>query len=292
MVHEKLTNSHSESTDAMHLLAKSIEQYRLLTPDEEKHLAARIKEGDKDARDVMVTSNLRLVYKIASKMCRNPDEFLDLFQEGNIGLMTAVERFDPDMGTRFATYATPWIESKIRFHIGRNTPIRIPATVQNELRALKNAMNEFEIMNMEPTDEDLAEACGMTVEKIKKLRQYQYSFTSTAALIGDDDDTSNRTLEDLLSRDGYDENPNMDELVIGDAISEAVRRLLHDVLTERERKAIAIRYGLGNFGVGATLLKTGEILGVSKQRARNIVQAALKKLREEGYGDPELLGLL
>ena len=266
------------STFKEYLIA--IAQYPLLTPEEEKALAYRIREGDEDAREQLINSNLRLVVYIAKNYKSNFLDLEDLVMEGNLGLFTAVEKFNPDLGNRFSTCATPWIKQAIMKAItekGKN--VRLPANVYQALNNMKKATDALaEDGILYPTDEQLAEKMGIEVEKIALLKQWKKDTVSLSVPLGDE---SEDTLEDLQA-DTHDESPvdyaerKMDE--------EFVREILKD-LPDRTRTIMKMRYGLGDendpedWQNEHTLEEIGDYLGLTRERIRQIEKQTLQELK-------------
>ena len=258
----------------------AIAQYPLLTPEEEKALAYRIREGDEDAREQLINSNLRLVVYLAKNYKSNFLDLEDLVMEGNLGLFTAVDKFNPDLGNRFSTCATPWIKQAIMKAItekGKN--VRLPANVYQALNNMKKATDALaEDGILYPTDEQLAEKMGIEVEKIALLKQWKKDTVSLSVPLGDE---SEDTLEDLQA-DTHDESPvdyaerKMDE--------EFVREILKD-LPDRTRTIMKMRYGLGDendpedWQNEHTLEEIGDYLGLTRERIRQIEKQTLQELK-------------
>ena len=266
------------STFKEYLIA--IAQYPLLTPEQEKALAYRIREGDEDAREQLINSNLRLVAYRAKNYKSNFLDLEDLVMEGNLGLFTAVDKFNPDLGNRFSTCATPWIKQAIMKAItekGKN--VRLPANVYQALNNMKKATDALaEDGILYPTDEQLAEKMGIEVEKIALLKQWKKDTVSLSVPLGDE---SEDTLEDLQA-DTHDESPvdyaerKMDE--------EFVREILKD-LPDRTRTIMKMRYGLGDendpedWQNEHTLEEIGDYLGLTRERIRQIEKQTLQELK-------------
>ena len=257
-----------------------IARYPLLNAEQEKALAYRIREGDEDAREQLINSNLRLVVYIAKNYKSNFLDLEDLVMEGNLGLFTAVDKFNPDLGNRFSTCATPWIKQAIMKAItekGKN--VRLPANVYQALNNMKKATDALaEDGILYPTDEQLAEKMGIEVEKIALLKQWKKDTVSLSVPLGDE---SEDTLEDLQA-DTHDESPvdyaerKMDE--------EFVREILKD-LPDRTRTIMKMRYGLGDendpedWQNEHTLEEIGDYLGLTRERIRQIEKQTLQELK-------------
>lgn len=257
-----------------------IAKYPLLTPEQEIALARRIKEGDAGARESLINSNLRLVVYIAKSYKSNQMTLEDLVMEGNIGLITAVEKFDPDMGNRFSTCATPWIKQAIMKAItekGKN--VRLPANVYQMLNNMKKAIDALaERGEINPTDEEIANEMGVEVEKIGLLRQWKKDTVSLSTPLGDDTED---TLEDLQADDS-DESPVAYTERVMD--HEFIMDMLAD-LPERTRIIFKMRYGLGDendqedWANEHTLEEIGEYLDLTRERIRQIEKQTLQELK-------------
>jgi len=252
---------------------------RLLTREEETQLARRVSLGDESARQRLVEANLRLVVSVARHYARSGIPFSDLIQEGNIGLMRAVEAFDWKRGFRFSTYAVAWIRQSIARAVEKQArPIRLPAYVLQTLRRLGRLREEMaQELGREPSNEELAERSGFTPEQIDRL-------TSAQELVLSLDDTP---------ADGEDHLPIADTIQGGEdpaAIAlqteslDVLGRLL-DVLNEKERAVIERRYGLGG-NRRMTLREVGQALELTRERVRQIEIRALNKLRAAAERQP------
>ena len=260
---------------AFRLYLREVGQTKLLTPQEEIILARRIKRGDKKAREHMVKANLRLVVKIAREYDGYGLPLLDLINEGNIGLMKAVERFDPAKGAKMSTYSSWWIKQSIRRALANQSKtIRLPVHIVDKLFHLRRmAVNLQETLGREPTDEELADELGVTAARVRQLRAAAIRPASLDAPLGDDD--TNR-ISDVVP----DENADTPyEQLEERTNSELVREL---VATLDPREATILRHRFGLHGDDEeTLEKIGRKFGVTRERIRQIQDLALKKLRKK-----------
>lgn len=262
--------------DSVRLYLREIGKIPLLTPEEELALAKRVKAGEKKAKDQMAEANMRLVVSIAKRYSGRGLDFLDLIQEGNTGLLRAVEKFDPDKGFKFSTYATWWIRQAITRAIADQArTIRIPVhmveTINKLLRTQRRLTQE---LNREPTIEELAAEMEMEPEKIEYVMKIKQDITSLDANVRDDDDES--VLGDFIE-DTDAKTP--DEAASTQLLKEQVKNML-SVLTEREQKILELRFGLGPEGKSHTLEEVGQEFSVTRERIRQIEAKALSKLRK------------
>jgi RNA polymerase primary sigma factor len=259
--------------DALQLYLREIGQVQLLTPKEEIVLARRIKRGDKAAREHMIKANLRLVVKIAHDYDGLGLPLLDLINEGNIGLMKGVERFDPKKGAKLSTYASWWIKQSIlRALANQSKTIRLPVHVVDKLAHLRRAETKLrDVLERDPTDEELAHEVKLDPRRVRRYRLASRAPVSLDAPIGDDG--LSRVSEVVA-------DPNA-ALPFDRLIQETDTSLVREVLatlTEREKAILALRFGLED-GRPKTLEEVGEHFGVTRERIRQIQEEALKKLR-------------
>ena len=259
--------------DSVKMYLKEIGKIKLLSADEEFEYAKRAVEGDEEAKKKLSESNLRLVVSIAKRYLGRGLRFLDLIQEGNIGLMKAVDKFDPDKGFKFSTYATWWIRQAITRAIADQArTIRIPVHMVETMNKLKREERQLQQeLNREPTDEELAERMGMPVDKIREVHKIGQDPVSLETPIGEENDSH---LGDFIK----DESSMSPEKY---AISEMLKSELNDVLktlTEREEKVLRLRFGIDD-GQSLTLEEVGKIFGVTRERIRQIESKALRKLK-------------
>jgi RNA polymerase primary sigma factor len=263
------------SDDSVRLYLREIGKIPLLNPEEELALAHRVKEGDKDAKDKMAEANMRLVVSIAKRYSGRGLDFLDLIQEGNTGLLRAVEKFDPDKGFKFSTYATWWIRQAITRAIADQArTIRIPVhmveTINKLLRTQRRLTQE---LNREPTNEEIAVAMEMEVDKVEYVMKIKQDITSLDANVRDDDDDS--VLGDFIEDD---EAISPEDAATTQLLKEQVKDMLA-VLTDREQKILKMRFGLED-GKSHTLEEVGQEFSVTRERIRQIEAKALSKLRK------------
>ncbi|MCE0497017.1 MAG: RNA polymerase sigma factor RpoD/SigA [Methylacidiphilales bacterium] len=253
---------------------REIGQTPLLTREEEVKLARRIKRGDQAARQQMIKANLRLVVKIAHDYASYGLPLLDLISEGNIGLMKAVERFDPKKGGKLSTYAAWWIKQSIKRALANQSKtIRLPVHLVDKIARMRRvAMQLAEEFGREPTDEELAEELGMTSAKIAQLRTAAIRPASLDATVGQEEDGA--SLGDMIG----DESAHTPSDQLSDKnMRSAVMAMLH-VLDERELKIINLRFGLDG-KKEMTLEEVGRKFKVTRERIRQLQNIALRKIK-------------
>ena len=259
-------------SDSVKMYLKEIGRIPLLSPEEERRTAELASQGDAKAKKRMIEANLRLVVSIAKKYVGRGLDFLDLIQEGNKGLMRAVERYDYTKGFKFSTYATWWIRQAISRAIADlSRSIRIPVHMVEDINRLKRAA--VVLMNRnghDPTEEELAEELDMSVESVNKIMAIAMEPVSLNTPIGDEEDS---TLGDFIP-DANSAKPEeeVEQLMFNEAIDKAL-----SVLTPREEKVIRLRFGLG--GETHTLEEVGRMMNVTRERIRQIESKALRRLR-------------
>jgi RNA polymerase primary sigma factor len=263
----------NESKEAIQIYLREIGQTPLLTPKEEIELARRIKKGDKKARAHMIKANLRLVVKISHDYENLGLPLLDLISEGNIGLMKAVERFDPKKGAKLSTYAAWWIKQSIRRALSNQSKtIRLPVHIVDKVHQMNRISHKLsEQLGREPTDIELAEVMKMPREKVAQLRTVGIRPTSLDAPLGDDDE--NRFGDIVMDADAL----TPFELLRAKTLRQDIRQQLK-YLTPREAEIISLRFGLENQDP-LTLEEVGKRFKVSRERIRQIQDTALVKLR-------------
>jgi RNA polymerase primary sigma factor len=258
------------------LYLREIGREKLLTREQEVELAARIKCGDRAARERMITANLRLVVKLAADYANLGLPLPDLVSEGNIGLIKAVERFDPEKGAKLSTYAAWWIKQSIKRALANQSKtIRVPVHQVEKIAKIRRLTERLALeLGREPTDEELADEVGLSADQISALKSSGIQPASLDAPVGrDDGDTS---FGDMIS-DENAEDP-VEHLEEKDAHANLDGWL--QVLTPRERDIIKARYGLGGAGT-KTLEAIGAKFGLTRERIRQIQVGALRKLRRE-----------
>ncbi len=265
--------STSPSLDTIKIYLREISQIPLLTPVEEVKLAKKVWRKDKAARQKMIESNLRLVVSIAKRYINRGLPFLDLIEEGNIGLIKAVERFQYKKGFKFSTYASWWIRQAIeRALVNQTRTIRLPIHVDEKInRFIKVLREQIQAKGREPTMDELADVMDTTVEKVKEVMQVVRSTQSLDMPIGEKQENS---LKDVIEDQSI---LSPDDIVEGIKRHDMIANWL-DKLTENEKNVVILRFGLED-GEPKTLEKIGEEFGVTRERIRQIESSALKKLR-------------
>ena len=266
------------SDDSVRLYLREIGKIPLLSNEEEVDLAYRIVKGEKKAKDKMVEANMRLVVSIAKRYSGRGLDFLDLIQEGNTGLLRAVEKFDPDKGFKFSTYATWWIRQAITRAIADQArTIRIPVhmveTINKVLRATRKLTNE---LNREPTVEEIAKEMGMEPEKIDYVMKIKQDIASLDATVGRDGDDEDSVLGDFIEDEG---RVSPEDAAAAQMLKEQIAEILSS-LSEREQKVVKLRFGIGG-GRPHTLEEVGAEFSVTRERIRQIEAKALSKLRNK-----------
>ena len=265
------------SDDSVRLYLREIGKIPLLSAEEEMDLARRIVEGDKKAKDKMAEANMRLVVSIAKRYSGRGLDFLDLIQEGNTGLLRAVEKFDPDKGFKFSTYATWWIRQAITRAIADQArTIRIPVhmveTINKLLRTQRRMTQE---LNREPTIEELSKELDMEPEKIEYVIKIKQDISSLDAGVGRDGEDDDSVLQDFI----VDEDTvSPEDSASNQLLKEQVQEILSS-LSDREQKIVRMRFGLDN-GENHTLEEVGQEFAVTRERIRQIEAKALANLRK------------
>jgi RNA polymerase primary sigma factor len=260
------------TTDSLQLFLNEAGRYPLLTAAEEVELAKRIERGDKNAKDRMVNSNLRLVVSIAKKYQGHGLSLLDLIQEGIIGLIRAVEKFDWRRGYKFSTYATWWIRQAVQRGVAnKSRTIRIPVHIVEREQKIARAEREL-VLQLErtPSDEEVAEKAKLNLKHVREARNAARTVASLDKTMGDDSDTA---FGDLVAQDAG----NVEEEVVialgDDALHRAVK-----ALPVREQEVLRLRYGLDQTDDPKSLEEIGRIMGITRERVRQIETQALSRL--------------
>jgi RNA polymerase primary sigma factor len=262
--------------DAITAYLREIGRVPMLSHAQEIDLAQRIEGGDKDAIQQFVLANLRLVVSIAKRYVGRGLSLLDLIQEGNIGLMRAVQRYDWRRGHRFSTHATWWIRQAIsRAVADKGRAIRLPVYVNTALNRVRRERQRLvQELGREPTEQELAETLGMDVERLHELEAAPGTPISLELPVGEDEE---QELGDVLA----DENSTSpEEIATTRTMKREVQEVLEDVLTPRERLVLQMRFGLGQNGRTFPLEQVGRQLGITRERVRQIEAGALAKLRQ------------
>ena len=265
------------SDDSVRLYLREIGKIPLLNAEEELALAQKVKEGDKRSKDKMAEANMRLVVSIAKRYSGRGLDFLDLIQEGNTGLLRAVEKFDPDKGFKFSTYATWWIRQAITRAIADQArviriPVHMVETINKLLRTQRRMTQE---LNREPTMEELSKELEMEPSKIEYVMKIKQDIHSLDAGVGRDGDEEDSVLGDFIEDE---DSATPEESASNQLLKEQVQAVL-STLSDREQKIVRMRFGLDN-GKSHTLEEVGQEFAVTRERIRQIEAKALAKLRK------------
>jgi len=271
---EKSVDSVSTDKSAIKLYLKDIGQISLLTPQEEIELARLILAGDEEARSKMIQANLRLVVKIAHDYSNFGLPLLDLISEGNIGLIKAVERFDPEKGGKLSTYAAWWIKQSIKRALANQSKtIRLPVHLVDKIARMRKVTNRLsEVLGRDPSDEEIADELEMPVNKVAHLKTVSARPTSLDAPVGDAEGTE---LGQLV---GDERAINPLENLHSKSLIRDINRIV-DHLDKREAEIIRLRFGLGG-EKQKTLEEVGEIFSITRERVRQLQNMALGKMRK------------
>ena len=263
------------TTDSLQLFLNEAGRYPLLTAAEEVELAKAIESGDRAAKERMVNSNLRLVVSIAKKYQGHGLSLLDLIQEGIIGLIRAVEKFDWRRGFKFSTYATWWIRQAVQRGVAnKSRTIRIPVHIVEREQKIARAERELILQNERaPSDEELAEKTKLSVKHVKEVRTAARTVASLDKPLGDDTDTA---FGDLVAQ----ESGNLEEEVVVSFGDDALHRAI-ETLPDREKFVIKHRYGLDGDPDPKSLEEIGRQMGITRERVRQIEMQALSRLAEQ-----------
>lgn len=274
-----IEEAEKRSEDSVQLYLRAIGRVKLLSATEEIELARRISQGDQLAKKRLVQANLRLVVSVAKKYQNRGLPFLDLIQEGNLGLIRAAEKFDPERGYKFSTYATWWIRQGItRALADKSRTIRVPVHMVETINQLRKTTRKLsQELGRRPGLEDLARAMNCSLTKIKEILAANRTPISLDSPLGEDEDNS---LADLVQ----DENTTLPEVSTTTALLASDIRGVLSTLTPREREIIILRYGLKD-GHQRTLEQVGKLVGITRERTRQIELKALRALRASNLMD-------
>jgi RNA polymerase primary sigma factor len=267
-------NLATATTDALQLFLNEAGKYKLLTAAEEVELAKRIERGDKEAKDLMINSNLRLVVSIAKKYQGHGISLLDLIQEGIIGLIRAVEKFDWRRGYKFSTYATWWIRQAVQRGVAnKSRTIRIPVHIVEREQKIARAERELTAkLERPPTDEEVAKQTKLSLKHVQEVRSAARAVTSLDKPVGAEGDAR---FGDLIA--GEETEPSEEVHV---SLAERAVRKAVDTLPEREREVVKLRYGMNGDRDPQSLEEIGRTLGITRERVRQIEAQALARLAE------------
>ena len=259
--------------DPVRMYLKEIGKIALLTSEQEFEYSVRAANGDEDAKRILAESNLRLVVSIAKRYVGRGLLFLDLIQEGNIGLMKAVEKFDYDKGFKFSTYATWWIRQAItRALADQARTIRVPVHMVETINKMARIQRQMTLeLNREPSEEEIAKKMGITVEKVREVMKISQDPVSLETPIGEEDDSH---LGDFVPDES---NMSPEEYATNEILKEEIQSVL-ETLQEREQEVLELRFGLKD-GTCHTLEEVGKKFNVTRERIRQIEAKALRKLR-------------
>ena len=259
--------------DPVRMYLKEIGKISLLSLDEELKLSERVANGDEEAKNKLAESNLRLVVSIAKRYVGRNLSFLDLIQEGNMGLMKAVDKFDATKGYKFSTYATWWIRQAITRAIADQAKtIRVPVHMVETINKLKRTQRQLTLeLNREPTEEELAKKMNIPVEKIREIIKIDVDPISLEKPTREDEDSC---VADFIKDES---NMSPEEYAINSKLKDEIAEVLL-TLTEREEQVLRLRFGLED-GTCRTLEEVGNMFGVTRERIRQIEAKALRKLR-------------
>ena len=262
-------------SDDVRQYLQEIRRYPRLTPEEERELAKKCAEGDAWAIRRMVNCNLRLVVRVAWDYTGRGVPLMDLVQEGSIGLLVAAKKFDYTLDFRFSTYATKWIRQYVTRYIMSHGLIRVPIHTAEKIRKIQMTVKALTAdSGTEPTLAQISKACGLPEEKVKELLQLEPEICSLEVPVGDGDDgTLGQLLENLQAEQPYEK-----------LVREELTHMIHDLvagLDERQQLLLRLRFGMED-GKCYSLEQIGNVLGVSKERARQLEKKAIEKMRKAG----------
>jgi len=259
-----------------------VEAGPLLSREEEKELAKRIEQGDEEAREKLASANLRLVISIAKKYRGYGLDFLDIIQEGNIGLMKAIDKFDWRKGYKFSTYATWWIRQSILKALNNESrTVRVPSHVTSLNRKIDSFINDYKEEHGEkPSTDQIAEELDVDKSKVRKARRAKKESVSLDKPLREDEGES-EALGDVLA----DENtPQPEKEAFGDMLEDRLKGLLNKALSDREKQILKLRYGLEDYQP-LTLEEVGDVFDISRERVRQLQDRAIDKLKDPKFKD-------
>jgi RNA polymerase primary sigma factor len=261
------------TTDALQLFLNEAGRYDLLTGPEEVELAKQIERGDKEAKDLMINSNLRLVVSIAKKYQGHGISLLDLIQEGIIGLIRAVEKFDWRRGYKFSTYATWWIRQAVQRGVAnKSRTIRIPVHIVEREQKISRAERELSAkLERPPTDEEVAKKANLSLKHVEEVRKAARAVTSLDKPVGE----AGASFGDLIAGEGSEPSEEVHVSLAESAVRSAV-----ETLPEREREVVKLRFGMNGDRDPKSLEEIGRQLGITRERVRQIEAQALGRLAE------------
>jgi len=261
----------ASTTDALQLFLNEVGRYKLLTADEEVALAKRIERGDRQAKDLMINSNLRLVVSIAKKYQGHGLSLLDLIQEGIIGLIRAVEKFDWRRGFKFSTYATWWIRQAVQRGVANKArEIRIPVHIVDRERKIGRAERELTVkLGRSPTEDEIADAAKLPLKQIREVREAARAVTSLDKPVGEGE----MPFGELFA--GTEDPP---EARIHVSLEQDVLRRAVESLPDRQQEVVKLRYGLNGDADPQSLEEIGRRLGLTRERVRQLEADALRRL--------------
>ncbi|NJL96571.1 sigma-70 family RNA polymerase sigma factor [Candidatus Gracilibacteria bacterium] len=264
--------------DAVQNYIRDISRYPLLTKEEEVELAKRIEQGDQAAKLTLCNSNLRLIVHSAKKYMGRNLAFLDLIQEGNIGLLRAVEKFDWRRGYKFSTYASYWIDQSIRRALAdQSRPIRLPVHVEEKLNRFKKEKRALvDELGREPSDEEIAEKLEVDIDTVYYFKRISQDTVSIDTMVGHSEDSDTQVVETI--EDNRTTAPI--DVASNKILRDYMMEIVDDCLEPREKKVILLRFGLDGTGVAHTLEEIGEVFQVTRERVRQIEEVALNKVRQ------------
>ncbi len=275
-----VTNNNNKNDSPVRRYFDEVEAGPLLSREEEKELAKRIEQGDEEAREKLASANLRLVISIAKKYRGYGLDFLDIIQEGNIGLMKAIDKFDWRKGYKFSTYATWWIRQAILKALNNESrTVRVPSHVSSLNRKIDSFIkSRKEETGEKPSTEEIAEELDVDVDKIRNARQAKRESVSLDKPLREDEGDS-EALGDVLADDN---SPQPEKEAFGDMLEDRFKGLLNKALSDREKQILKLRYGLEDYQP-LTLEEVGDVFDISRERVRQLQDRAINKLRDPKF---------